>query len=446
MPSFPRSIARIAGLVIAVVAGASACTSAAPAASAPVAIAPSLSPTAVPSGSPSEADGSRDAWLVVGRPGRDGLQVILASTSEQFFTLPDGVPDERWATMVSATPAGGKTLIKELEVYADSPGRSQSIDGAWRLPTIGADPLPVGVSADGQMIVLVDASPGANDDMSRFAILSRTFDKKPRVVELHGSFEFDALSPDGSTLYVVEHLAGPPDGHYQVRAVDTANGTLREAVVVDKQNLNEAMAGWPIAQVRRPNGFVFTLYRGTEHPFIHALSSSDGWALCIDLPAIGSDDVDAALDWGLTPTTDGRSILAVNATLGLAVDVDANELSVRRTVQFDAPTSAAISLAKFGHQEGGPVGRRAVVSSDGSALYAAGSGGIVRIASDDLTLTGTLLPGTAVDSLGLTPDGRTLYALVHAGGRILELDTASGEVIGRVPGDGYDRLLAIVPW
>ncbi len=121
--------------------------------------------------------------------------------------------------------------------------------------------------------------------MSRFAILSRTFDRKPKIVQLNGSFEYDALSPDGTSLYVVEHLAGPPDGHYQVRAIDTATGTLRDGVVVDKANLNEPMAGYPIAQLRRSNGFVFTLYRGAEHPFIHALSSADGWALCIDLPA-----------------------------------------------------------------------------------------------------------------------------------------------------------------
>lgn len=430
MPSIPRSIAPIATLAIAAIVVANACTGSVP----------------VPSNSPNEADGSGDAWLVVGHAGQDGLQVIRASTREQIYDLPLGVPDELWATMVAATPGNGKTLVKELEVQPEPPGRSQSIEGAWRLPTIGADALPVGVSTDGQTIVLVAASPGANDGVSRFAVLSRTFDRKPEIVELRGSFEYDALSPDGSTLYVVEHLAGPPDGHYQVRAFDVATGILRDGVIVDKENLGETMAGWPIAQVRRSNGFVFTLYRGAEHPFIHALSSADGWAVCIDLPATGSDNADAALDWGLTPSPDGRSIFAVNATLGLAVEVDSNDLSVSRTAQFAAPASAAISLAKFGHQEGGPAGRRVVAAPDGSTLYAAGSGGIVQIAADDLKMTGAFLQGSAIDSLGLTLDGRTLYALVHDGGRIVQLDSASGEVIGRVPGEAYDRLVAIVPW
>ena len=444
MPVLHRSIAPIAVLSLASLAAA--CTSQAPGKAQPSAADPSLAATAAPSGPQYKPVGSTDAWLVVGRTGQDGLHVIRASTDERIFELPLGVPDSDWATMVAATAANGTTSIRELQGESDLPGRSQTIAGEWRVPTVGLDPLPVGVSADGQTIVLVEAGEAAAAGTSRFAILSRTFDAQPRIVELDGSFEYDAMSPNGATLYVVEHLAGPPEGHYQVRAVDTASGVLREGVVIDKQGLNEPMAGYPIAQVRQPNGFVFTLYRGAEHPFIHALSSADGWALCIDLPATGADEAVAALDWGLTASADRHKIYAVNATLGLAAEVDANDLSVRRSARFAAPASAAITLAKFGHEPGGPVGRRLVVSDDGTTLYAAGSGGIVRLATNDLTTTATLLSGSAVEALALTPDGGTLYALLRQGGRIVELDAASGAVIGHVPGDGFDALVAIVPW
>lgn len=442
-----RSIALIA--ILGPGSLAAACTSGIPGKTPSSAADPSLVATAAPSGSQFERLGSTDAWLVVGRAGQDGLHVIRARNPEEIYDLPLGFPDASWATMVAATPGNGSTIVKELEFQPEPPGGSLTIEGNWRLPTVGLDPLPAGVSVDGQTIVLVESGAAAGGGMSRFAILSRAFDAQPRFVELKGSFEYDALSPDGATLYVVEHLVGPPNGHYQVRAIDTASGALRDGVVVDKQNLNEPMAGYPITQLRQANGFVFTLYRGTEHPFIHALSSVDGWALCIDLPATGSEDAAAALDWGLSASADGRTIDSVNATLGLATEVDANDLSVRRTTRFEAPASAEIWLAKFGHERGGPVGpvgRRVVVSTDGSMLYAAGSGGIVRIATNDLTSTVTLLEGSAVEALALTPDGGTLYALVHQGGRIAELDTASGEVVGQVPGDGYDQLVAIIPW
>ena len=445
MLSTHRSVANLASLAIVSIVVSSACTSVTPAKSAPPAITPPPSAAADPTGPQFNPVGSSDAWLVVGRAGQPGLHVIKASSQEQIFDLPLGVPDALWATMVAAAASNGKTTVRELEGEQDLPGRSQSIAGNWHLPTIGADPLPVGVSADGQTIVLVEDGE-ATKDVSRFAILSRTLDQKPTIVELDGAFDYDALSPDGATLYVVEHLAGPPDGHYQVRAIDTATGILREGVVVDKTNLSEPMAGYPIAQLRRGDGFVFTLYRGDEHPFIHALSSVDGWALCIDLPATGSDDAAATVDWGLTASADGRSIFAANATLGLVAEVDSNDLSIRRTAHFEAVASRAITLAKFGHDAGGPTGRRVVASIDGSTLYAAGSGGIVQIAAKDLTVTGSFLEGSAIDALALTPDGGTLYALVHQGGRIVKIDTASGELLESGTGGGYDQLVAIIPW
>src|SRR6185295_1961594 len=121
---------------------------------------------------------------------------------------------------------------------------------------------------------------------TRFAVLRHTPVGEPvtKVIELAGSFDYDAISPDGSSLYVVEHLEGDT-GRYQVRVVDTSTGVMRPAIIADKRNLGEAMAGWPIGQLRRPDGVVLTLYRGAEHPFIHALNTKEGWAVCIDLPA-----------------------------------------------------------------------------------------------------------------------------------------------------------------
>lgn len=50
---------------------------------------------------------------------------------------------------------------------------------------------------------------------------------------------------------------------------------MDDAVVVDKANTGEEMAGRPVTQLRRADGMVLTLDRGAEHPFIHALSSRE---------------------------------------------------------------------------------------------------------------------------------------------------------------------------
>ena len=72
-------------------------------------------------------------------------------------------------------------------------------------------------------------------------------------------------------------------------------------------------------------------------------------------------------------------------------------------------------------------------------------GGILAIDTGDLAVRGTFEKGTAVNGLAVTIDGGTLYALLQDG-HIVKLDAATGERLATVPGDGYDRLVAVVPW
>ena len=264
------------------------------------------------------------------------------------------------------------------------------------------------------------------------------------IIELDGAFDFDALSPDGSILYVAEQIPGSLVGRYQVRAVDTANGRLRDAVIVDKRNLDEQMAGYPIDQERRDDGMVLTLYRGADYPFVHALSSTEAWAVCIDLPTRGFDDTEAASDWGLA--TVGSSGLAINATLGIAVEIPMSELTVGRAVDFEPSAAAAVELAKFGHGDLGPAGRRVAPSPDGTSVYAAGDGGIVRLGIRALGVEQRYLTGTAIQALAITPDGATIFALTRTGGRIARIDAETGAVDGWVGDGGFDRLLGALPW
>ena len=359
------------------------------------------------------------------------------------------MPDATWGHVLTVTTKRPNSLIEDLVVQPGLGGPLRSIEGAWRLPTVGLDPTPAGVSADGSTVRARRGHPrrchargavaGSPSSNARCAT-------EPRIVELPGIFDFDTLSPDGSILYLAEHVPGPLAGRYQVRAVDTATGRMRDAIIVDKRNVDEEMAGYPLDQEARPDGVVLTLYRGAEYPFIHALQSAEAWAVCIDLPKRGMDDGAATADWGVVATADGRSNLAVNATLGIIVDVDPADLTIRRTVDFEPSARRGITLAKFGHIDAGPVGRRVVAAPDGSAVFAAGARGIVRIDTADLTVTARSLEGTRVDAIGITPDGATIYALVRDGGRIAQIDAVTGEVLGWAAGDGYDRMVGVVPW
>jgi DNA-binding beta-propeller fold protein YncE len=194
---------------------------------------------------------------------------------------------------------------------------------------------------------------------------------------------------------------------------------------------------------------VFTLYQGVEHPFIHALESTDAWALCIDLPTSNAAPASttsgpANRDWGMAFMPDGQSLVAANSTIGLAVKIE-SDLTVHRVARFDPTASGAVTLAKFGHNDAVTAGQRVVMARNGSALYAAGSNGVVRLGPDDLTVLGRLLPGVAVTTLAVTNDRTRLFTLT-GDGRILEVDLATESVVRAVEGGPFDRLVAVVPW
>jgi hypothetical protein len=465
--SLPRLLA--IGLTILVLAG---CQAAAPAtpetppASGTVPSSPA-DPSAAPTAHPSVVAEQARAWLLLGRRSEPDLQLVLSTTGEVGLDIPAGTPRATWERVVTATGDGDTTIVRDLVVQPGFGGPELRVPGRWQLPTVGLDPIPAGRSLDGSTIALVErAYDGSADDspgLSRFAIVEhhlgttvQTAGDAPlrlaRVIELAGHFEYDALSPEGRILYVVQHLDDTAGGRYQVRAVDVATGVMREAIIVDKGNPDETMAGSPIAQLRQPGGLVLTLHRGPEHPFIHALMSTEAWAICIDLPTDGSfgaavaRDPEAALDWGLAEKPNGATVYAVNASLGIVVEIDPAQLSVRRSASIEATAAApTIALAKFGHGEVGPMGRRLVVAPDGSGLFAAGADGLVAIRTKDLVVSRHDLAGSAIDGLGISPDGTTLFALL-SGGEVVALDAATGHRLGTVPGSGYDRLLAVAPW
>jgi len=217
-------------LVLPVIAVAAlvGCTPGSSATPRPASVSPSPSPvapsaSATPSASASTTGRVPNAWLLVGQSGSRELHLVMAATGEvDQMGVPDGAPAADWRRVVTATTDGTTTLVQDQIVQPGLGGPTLRLDGAWRLPTVGLDPVPAGRSLDGSTIVLVEpaeATPGR----SRFAIVEhwlmdavQTAGDTPfrlaRIVDLPGDFEFDALSPDGRILYVVQHLDASAGG------------------------------------------------------------------------------------------------------------------------------------------------------------------------------------------------------------------------------------------
>ena len=119
---------------------------------------------------------------------------------------------------------------------------------------------------------------------------SRSFATKPRLrlrrrFTLRGDFSYDALSPDGRALFLINYLSARDPTRYRVRVYDLARRRLDPKPIVDPREPPDAMNGLPMTRVTSRDGrWAYTLYDGAgKHPFIHALDTTERRAVCIDL-------------------------------------------------------------------------------------------------------------------------------------------------------------------
>jgi len=106
-------------------------------------------------------------------------------------------------------------------------------------------------------------------------------------------------------------------------------------------------------------------------------------------------------------------------------------------------TPTSISIPKLRADVRGPV-----IGPDGT-IYTVDVFGHLYALSPDGGLKWVVrsgAKGVAVDAIAITPDGKTIYALVRPDGRIAQIDATTGEVLGWAVGAGYDRLVGVVPW
>ncbi len=370
----------------------------------------------------------------------DHLAILDGGNLERLFEVPAGVGTPDWLTVYTATPDGAGTRVSRLRVEdGGAAQRQQSIPGRFVPATLGPAGATVGLSGDGRTLVLVDPAPPAGH--SRLAILSTALDAPARMVTLAGDFTFDTMTPDGQRLYLVEHLAKEAGGDYVVRSYDMAKRALDPGIVAAKSDSGEAMAGTPIEQVIGTGGWVFTLYIGPDGPFVHALSTIDRVAMCIDLPV--SPGADAATPgWALAADA-GRTVLyAVNASLGRIYQIDPAAPTVVRAADLATAGTPVMTLAKFDGPPGA-AGTNAALSPDGSTLYVVAPTGVLAVSTGDLKARARLLPDRAVAGIGVSADGRAIYALGRDG-RILSVDSVTGTPLGVLQGTGYDAILRVV--
>jgi MYXO-CTERM domain-containing protein len=198
-----------------------------------------------------------------------------------------GVASRDGAFHYVAVPEGkAGTLLEKIEA-----GRTQvfwwmQLDGSWGTPALGnGASTGQGLSHDGRTLVLASAA-GPFGSSSKFLVVDVKRMRVLRTITLHGSFTFDALSPDASKMYLIRYASTVDLSHYIVRAFDMRTNRLLPGKIADRAEDEKTMAGYAMTRTTSADGrWVYTLYqKPSGEPFVHALDTVGAAAYCIDLP------------------------------------------------------------------------------------------------------------------------------------------------------------------
>lgn len=198
---------------------------------------------------------------------------------------PPGVVDHARSIRYVTLSAGRTTLVEAVGTRGGKILRWTSLRGMLGLPMVAWDGSMGGLTRDGTHLVV--ASPLFGARSTRFALLDAGTLKVLAHTRLRGSWAFDALSPDGSTMYLIQYLgrSGSVSQPYAVRAFNWNTGRLYPDAIVDKREPDEKMNGQPVTRTGSSNGWAYTLYqRLGKRPFVHALDTLHRRAFCVDLP------------------------------------------------------------------------------------------------------------------------------------------------------------------
>ena len=163
------------------------------------------------------------------------------------------------------------------------PVRERRLRGSFSMPAVAYDGSPGGLSADGRTLVLISPRLRYPRRRTSFAVVDTGRLAVRKRIALKGDFSFDAISPDGRLMYLIEY--NPRNyGEYAVRAYDLRTRRLLPRPVVDPREADEPMNGVPVTRTAGGDGrWAYTLYDSPEHPFVHALDTERRTAVCIDL-------------------------------------------------------------------------------------------------------------------------------------------------------------------
>jgi hypothetical protein len=237
----------------------------------------------------------------------DGLPVLGVDVGSKGVIVPGAAA--RYVTLWSGPKT---TVVARVRRNGGRVDRSRLLEGTFTVPAVAYDRSASGLSADGRVLVLIQPRVSFPRARTSFAVLDARHLRVIKVLRLQGDFSFDAISPRGNRIYLIQYLSANDPTKYAVRALDVRAGHLLPEPVVDPHEADEQMRGQPLSRAMSPDGrWAYTLYDGNgKTPFVHALDTSRSTARCIDLDALAGEKYLSGLHLAIRP--DGKRLVIRN--------------------------------------------------------------------------------------------------------------------------------------
>lgn len=221
---------------------------------------------------------------------------------------PAGVVTPISAARYVTINSGTNTVLERIQRDGGQVSAWRTLHGRFAVPAVAMDGTAGGLSADEGTLVLIRPQNRFPVSHTPLVIVD-TETLHVQKLSLKGTFAFDALSPDGRSMYLTQYPSRDLT-RYVVRRFDVDRGRLAPGAIVDRRNPGEEMRGNPLTRATSRDGrWAYTLYDGDGHaPFIHALDTAGRRAFCVDLDALrGSPQL-----YNLRLQLDGAGLLVMD--------------------------------------------------------------------------------------------------------------------------------------
>ena len=115
--------------------------------------------------------------------------------------------------------------------------------GTYTIPAVAYDGSASGLSGDRRTLVLIEPRRSFPRAATSLLVLRVPSLARRTVVRLRGDFSFDAVSPDGTRLFLIQYLSLADPTRYAVRGFDLTSMRLMPKPIVDPRDPTRRCAG-----------------------------------------------------------------------------------------------------------------------------------------------------------------------------------------------------------